>query len=373
MPAKSTDSDSTPPGDAALAFDTIGLVTESWLPTPLRKRPLLFWCAAFLVSMVVTIALSRNQTSPRNYFLLCGVLQFASLLMVPVALRWCSSLFLPWGRSVGTFVGTSDALSLCRWYNSQMKFFEGSKKMYVSGAALGLLADAAYFLGDYFVEFSPREAVWAWIVVFVSAFLAGCGLWALIRGSEAVHRLGTDWRSQFVVVPGRFGILSTGRVLAQCWSIIGAVWFVYTLSALCGPRLSFPLQLNHTYPILLVGLPALPLIVGTFVRAQLPMHAGMLDYKKRELERIDRMLRTLRPTVVSDLSKETQEKIDFLIKRRAETESLPEWPFSRSAFTGVSGSAMSALFPLLAKVFEASAVFKHLTVTFAGLIGSEGS
>jgi hypothetical protein len=349
-------------------FDVIALVTEHRLvPSLLRGHACRFWVASFVAASVVTGVLAFNQTASRKYGLLCMTLLVAAMLLVPAALHFCSSLFLAWARSVDGFITTTDPQALHRWYNTEMKLFEGHRLMFIAGAGLGIVALLAYALGHYFDGFTLGAQLWAGLIVFGSAFLAGCGLFAMYSASVAVKKLGRVYRDQIVVVPGRFGILSTGRVLAQCWMIIGGVWFVYSLSALFGPPHASIAEVFSSYPVLLVALPTLPLIIGSFVHCQLPIHAAMLEYKKAELQRLDAMLAELAPARVADLTKEKQETIEFLVRRRNETEALPEWPFSGKALAGVSGSAVSALLPILLEGMLPAQALKQ----FAPIFGAE--
>ena len=189
----SADTRSTDPVAPALEYDTIRLVTERVLPYPFRGRPLRFWCLVFVISMGITLAFARKQPVTGRYLSLCGILEFAALLAIPVGLRWSSSIFLTWARSVDDFIRVSDRRALTHWYNTQMRFFEGSRAMLGAGTLLGVVAEAAYFFGGYFEKFTLSAGLWAGTVVFVSAFFAGCSLWAMYCASVAVYNLGKTW------------------------------------------------------------------------------------------------------------------------------------------------------------------------------------
>lgn len=348
----------TPPLSTAAEadFGTIELVTEHRVPS---RNPYQFWFGCFLAGVGISVLLAFDQPNPARYTLLCGILATAAFLMIPVAMYFCSSLFLDWARSVHTFI-VVDPDELRRWYQEEMKFFEGSAGMFAAGFALGAVAVIAYTVGHYFRGLTVAGALWAGALVFAAAFLAGSSLFAMASAARAVHELGQRYGARMVVIPGRFGILSTGRVLAQCWLIISAVWFVYTLSALFGPPYSSLQEVLRAYPVVMVAAPTLPMIMGCFLYGQMPMHTAMVEYKRRELERIDALLREVSATSIAALSKETRDAFEFLLKRRNETEALPEWPFTSKAFAGVSTSALTAVLPVLLKGIVPPEVVKQL-------------
>jgi hypothetical protein len=77
----------------------------------------------------------------------------------------------------------------------------------------------------------------------------------------------------------------------------------------------------------------------------------MTAYKRREILRLERMIEQATPADVAGLTKERQETIEFLRRRLAELEALPDWPFSSKALAGVGGSVITALLPVLLKGF----------------------
>lgn len=358
-PATATPLQSVPAADP---FDIIVVVTKRRLVPPLlRGHAALFWAVSFVCASVLTSALALQQDARATYQLLCMTLLVGALLLVPAALHFCSKLFLDWAKSIGAFVKL-DAQAIRHWYNGELKFFEGSWAMFIAGAVLGALALFAYVQGRYLDPFTFAGRVWAGLVIFGAAFMAGCGLFAMCCACVAVHRLGRIGQHAMVVVPGRFGIVGTGRVLAQCWMFIGAVWFVYSASAVFGPSHGIG-EVLRTPPVLLVALPILPLVIGCFIACQWPIHLGMLEFKRAELQRLDAMLHQLKPTSIDDLAEDRREKIEFLMKRRSEIDALPEWPFSTKALAGVSGSAASAVTPIFLKAML-PAVFRQVAPAF---------
>jgi len=341
-----------------LEYRRIGLLTEDWL-TPYVK-PAMFWLACFALCSIVTVGIATQEVDIRRFILLGCLFQFAGLLLVPYALHACRDWLLDWGQSVDAFVKPADKNSLVDWYNKELAFFEGSKKTLVMGFLFGLISVSAFVIDGYLDGFTEAGAVWLAFIILVSGSLAGCGLWIMYRGAAAVSSLGHRYKDCVVVTRSRFGVLSTGRVLAQCWMIIGGVWFVFTLTAVIRPAELLLPELLLTYPVLLLALPTFPVIVGCFIACQLPMHEAMLRYKRRECARTEAMLRAVAPEDSESLTKERRESIDFLSRQCAELDKLPEWPFSSAALAGVGGSSITAVLPVLAKSLVSAELFEWL-------------
>jgi hypothetical protein len=334
-------------------YEKIGLLTRDRIPA-LRRHPQAFWILCFATACFVTAILYTAQDGPerQRFLVLCGVLALAGLLLVPCAFYLCSKAFLDWARSVDGFVKTADRNRLIGWYNTELKFFAGTRAMLVAALVFAALAAFAYAEGGFRQNFTLAGWVWVECLVFVAAFMAGCGLWAMCCGGIAVWRLGARFQNDVTVRWGRFGVLSTGRMLAYCWAIIGAVWALYTLSALCGPAHGKLLQVLYSLPVLLLAWPTLPLICGAFTVSQIPLHRGMMAYKKREILRVERRLDEIMSDDIAKLAKEKREEIEFLRRRWGELDDLPEWPFGLRSLASVGGSSVLAVLPVIVKAIE---------------------
>jgi hypothetical protein len=339
-------------------YEPIALVTRHlWVLPQMRSAPGFFWAGCLVISLLVTAGFAvtyegsvipaSGHKRAADYFGFFGLLLVGAFMLIPVAIHWCSRIFLEWAKTVDRFVATPNVEALRGWYNTEMKFFEGSRPMLIVGAIFGLAADLCYFFGDYLRDFTMLARMWAYIVVFTSAFFSGCGVWTMLQLASSVRAFGLRFSPSIVVEPGRFGILTTGRALAQCWMIIGAVWLAYSSSALFAAPAKTMSEALHNYPVLIISVPVLVFIVGSFIYAQMPLHYAMLEYKRGEVQRVRAMLREVTPQHVSEFSKDRQETIDFLQRQRMEAEALPEWPFSPRALAGVGGAAASALLPPL--------------------------
>jgi hypothetical protein len=332
-------------------YQKIGLLSKDRIPV-LRRRPRVFWGACFVASAIVTVIWSTQQSEPVRFLVLCGVLELAGFLLVPCALHLCSAAFLDWARSAEAFVKAAERDRLIHWYNTELTFFAGTRSMLVASLVFAAVAAFAYAEGGFRGGFTLGGWIWVECVIFVSAFMAGCGLWVMYCGGMAIWRLGARFMDSITVRAGRFGVLSTGRMLAFCWAIIGAVWFMYTLSALFGPEHTKLSEVLRSYPVLLIAVPTLPLICGIFIGCQIPLHRGMMAYKKREIRLVEQRLDEIMADDIAVLAKKRRDEIEFLRHRWSELESLPEWPFGAKSLASVSGSSVMAVLPVVVKIVE---------------------
>lgn len=71
-------------------------------------------------------------------------------------------------------------------------------------------------------------------------------------------------------------------------------------------------------PVWILVSSTLPLIIGSFLVCQIPLHNRMLEYKKNELLRIENLLqKELEIHKFNDFTEERRAKIDFLERRKS--------------------------------------------------------
>lgn len=346
------DSVATPPGHRSPAPSAVPLpgrvplFTERWAGAFGVSTPA-FWLSCFALAVLATGLVGIYEDAPRRYFALCWLLALAGFLMVPAAVHICRALLVRWARTMDGFIKGFSEAEAERWIDAELKFFDSSRQMVIASSLLGAVAVLAYTRGNFLQGLDALASFCAVALVFSSACMAGCGLGAMFGGTRAILKLGRSYRERIFVTSGKFGITSTGRVLAKCWLVIGVVWFVFTCTALLGPRYSTLSAFLFSYPVIVVAVPTLPVILGCFIGSQVALHDAMTEYKRREIVRIERMIHELTPDKVSGFTKDTQETIEFLRRRVSELESLPDWPFSTKALAGVGGSVITAVLPVL--------------------------
>jgi hypothetical protein len=128
-----------------------------------------------------------------------------------------------------------------------------------------------------------------------------------------------------------------------------------------GPADDQTVHFFFRWTVLLLALPTLPLIVGTFVLSQIPLHLAMVDSKRSEIQGIELMLEELMAERVSELTQDRREAITFLQRQRTEAEALPEWPFGSKAFASIGGSTLTAILPMVLKMLFPTLSLAHMT------------
>ena len=141
--------------------------------------------------------------------------------------------------------------------------------------------------------------------------------------------------------------MSIGFVLFKLWMIIGCIWAVYVASAFVGYQGTNYNNVINLPPMWMLAYPTFPLILGTFIICQFPIHQKMVEYKRQEILRLDNMLDELNFHNAEDLDEELRNKIDFLYKQKEQFRQLPEWPFSLVSLLGTGASSVTAVFPVL--------------------------
>lgn len=341
--------------------ELIRLVVERNIPI-LRKYPYFFWMACFVIAVAGSVFFAKNLADPRPYIGLC-VAQSAGFLTVPLAFRLCYGIFFKWGETIESFMVPNTPGTLLKWFKQEICFFEGSGAMYSVGICLGLLASFGFYAGDYLSNYSLSAAVYAYTIIFTTAFLAGIGVFAMCCASRVIWRIGKLRDTRIHVETHKFGILSTGTVLAKIWFIIILVWCVYNLSAIFGLQVINMNTWLTSVPVWILVPSTLPLIIGSFLVCQVPLHNRMLEYKKNELRRIENLLlKELEIHKFDDFTEERISKIDFLERRKSFFLQLPEWPFSMRTLVGLGTATCMPLFLSLLSVVTTEAVKKLLNL-----------
>lgn len=329
------------------------LVVARMAPWPFRSHPYLFWAFTLVLATVLCIVASRQSPDPRRYLglvLATGI----GLLSVPLVFRFAYARFSAWGETVDAFLEReSDGLAPSAWVAEELALFRGSGPMYSTGLFTALVAVLTYWLSDYPVGVRHFAEAVAGVVITASAFLAGLGLYGIFCVGRMIWRLG---KFRVRVKNHKFGVLSTGRVLTQCYFAVALAWTPYVVGAVLGlPHIDSD-RLVANLPILVLAVPTLLAMFAQFLICQIPLHERMVDYKRTELFTIDQALDTLRSVAAEDLNLEIRQKIEFFENRRAHTMLLPEWPFGFGALLGALASTVMVIVPsLISQVVAAAA------------------
>jgi hypothetical protein len=226
-----------------------------------------------LISSVIAIFVHE----PRPFLGLCIPVAFG-LVSVPFAFRFAYHRFVEWAQTANSFVvahgkderSADEDKDVQQWLLAQLSFLGGSRDMYLTGLMLLVWTLLAFYLGGYFSDLNAWQMAFTCCLIGLSAFVAGLGLHAVYGATRLIWRLG-DGTYRILVKGHKFGILSTGRMLLQCFFVIALVCTVYYLSAVTGERSLSDFKFWNP-PVWMLVLPTAGFILASFVVCQIPLH-----------------------------------------------------------------------------------------------------
>lgn len=191
-------------------------------------------------------------------------------------------------------------------------------------------------------------------VLIFTSFAVGVVLCMLYYLARLVIDIG---RYEIVVTPHAFGILSLGHLLVNVYSRASLVWFVIALSGVALFR-------ANPLPMAVLAFPTLLFVVGSFVLIQFPVHRQMKRYKRKELQKVDDILRKLIPFEIEQCSSERLEQIRFYQDLGRSISNLPEWPYHWRGAAGVTLSTLVAVSPSVASFLVNAGVGNKMATYF---------
>jgi hypothetical protein len=169
-----------------------------------------------------------------------------------------------------------------------------------------------------------------------------------------VWRLGTF---QIRVKSHKFGVMSTGRAMVECFFVFAVGWSIYCTIVILGlvdldsARSIIDLLLFAKYPFFILVLPTFFAMFVCFIICQIPIHNRIIEFKKNELFDLDNRLDQLNALRAEKLTNEVRDNVEFLEKKRKEVVLLPEWPFGFNVLLGAVGSSFTIILPTLVSSF----------------------
>ncbi len=255
---------------------------------------------------------------------------------VPIAIRLGYRIVVGWEASAVRFVVVKPQ-AFHDWFGNQIVAYLRSWDVPLFGLVYLLAASVAFHYSGAFAGMSALDLTAAGFVLAVSAFCCGIGVATIIRLARIVWRLG---QFQVEVTASRFGVKSTGPMLLRCYLLAGVIWCLYTSSA--GWNLT-----AGWIPMLALAVPAILIITGSFVIAQLPLHHRMLEYKRARTYEIESFLKELAPRTSEDLTEERLKQLEFLRSEADKIAALPEWPFGWWSLTGAFMASVVSVSPTI--------------------------
>ena len=293
----------------------VPLVVCSIVPARLRKNPAWFWtlwASVFGLISGISLVIASHRADPRSYLGICLPIAFG-FISVPTAFKFAHARLVAWAQNVNTFAVRDDApltlenLEPKNWVLHELSFFGGSVRMYATGIILGLWSLFAFYLGSYFDGLTELEIGYLCCLIALSGGLAGFGLDAIFGTSRLIWRFGRRYR--IVVREHKFGVLSTGRILGDCYLAVALVAMIYYSSAILGLK-HLPGDLTcKNPPLLMLSAPTLIFIFASFIVCQIPLHIQMINYKKNQLTDIERILDQLKIRINDNIGSMLQRQI----------------------------------------------------------------
>jgi len=225
-----------------------------------------------------------------------------------------------------------------------------SRSIYAMGLLVGISSFVVLYFAHYFDGLPLRARILVYCLILFAGFFAGIGLYGIYTGTRAIWDLGCF---PIHVTRHKFGVISTGTLLLKCYLATALAWTFFFMSAIVGnPYSVLPLTIGS--PVIIIGLPTIAAILGSFVICQVPLHHRMVEYKRKELIEIDRILSQLAARLSNNFDNKICENIDFLERRKDQIMALPEWPFDIKSLMGATASSVmplvvNATFSLIAK------------------------
>jgi hypothetical protein len=344
-----------PPRETAQA-GSLPLVVDRFVPRPFKNHLIVFASIVAALFALMSGVIAFFVREPWPYLGLCLPVSFG-LVSVPFAFKFAHHRFIEWAQTVNTFLVThgndertaDKDKDVRQWVFGQLSFFGASIGMYMTGLILALWTLLAFYLGEYFSYLSGWPLAFICSLIALSAFVAGLGLYAIFGASRLIWRLG-DGTYRILVKSHKFGILSTGRMLLECYFVIALVCMVYYLSAITGER-SFLSDFKFwNPPVWMLVLPTSVFILGTFIICQIPLHKQMVMYKRDELTKVENRLDELKKRFEKNLTSKLRDEIKYHEERRLEILGLPEWPFGLRGILGAIGSSVTVVLPTVFSV-----------------------
>jgi hypothetical protein len=200
-----------------------------------------------------------------------------------------------------------------------------------------LVAFVTYSNSDAFSSLPSLRKMISWIVFICSTFVCGIGLVSIMHLALFFRDIG---KFPVEVTNTKFGIMSSGNKLLGCYLLGCIAWFVYSFSGL-------GTIIYSKNPFYYLSIPSFTFLIGTFLFAQYPLHNRMIEYKKKRIQHILKLIESVFPKGIIEVKKDQLELLERLSNLSREASKLPEWPFDLKTLLGVFSGALGAISPSL--------------------------
>lgn len=260
--------------------------------------------------------------------------------LIPMALVYAKRRADDWLSCMFNFV-RRDAETVTAWFAARIQnlFRVRSNVVWAVGVGLAIVIFEHYDCA--FVQRSP----WARVIVvgasLVMTSLAGFALAVVVKGAIVISQVG---RVPIYVSSSPYGVLATGTMLVKSFAFATVVYVVAVLTMVLRSWRD-PNLLILSFALCVVGL-----YLVAFLGPQWRIHRGMVTFKRESLLRIEAKLQQHVNAFDRNPSKNTNDLIEALRKRREEIQSLPDWPFNWKNFAGIVSLAASSVLPVILRL-----------------------
>lgn len=265
------------------------------------------------------------------------------IAIVPLTMKAVFAVLLSWIPNVPTFLRQGQALrpEWEGWFQQVYDTFASSRVPCYVGIVEAAVAVLAFWAGGAIQRLPSVVALLCLVIAAGAGFVCGVGLASIFFLGRLIWLFGRHYAIR--QSDHGYGILSTGRMLVKCYSLIAVAWCLVTTSAAWG--------INDMWlPILLLAVPALIFFVGSFVVCQFPLHRQMVECKRATLIELDDLLERLTPKEPDGMSEDRKRQLDFYLAEIERVRKWPEWPFHVGNLSGVLGASLGAIAPQLIKI-----------------------
>jgi hypothetical protein len=305
------------------------------------------WVSSLISAIGVATVFSQRLTSEEQPAYLGMVIMLsAGFVTIPFAFWFCHRQMVNWAGNIPNFVPEAED-DPTHWFLEELAFFRGSALTLILSMVFGAAVIVIYQLGGFFKYSDPLSTNFARGLVFVTAGLAGFGIYAMFAGHRAIWRFGR--RYNFQVDGSLYGILSTGAMLVRCNLIVAVTWAFYVASAILGLKAVFgTARLDSEYffnlPMLTLAAPTFIFFLFLFFWSQVPIHRKMVTFRRLELANILERRRELIELASKNPSPERLNELEIYETRLDRINAFPTWSFSRRS---ILGAISSSILPIL--------------------------
>lgn len=304
-----------------------------------RRLPLSLWMCLSVIAVTVLSIISVRLRDSR----ILGGFGLYGVLVGLVPLNTKITILLSWAQFVPQFVllhGMSQS-EVEVWLRQEFKSLGDSLRPCYFGIFFALFFVTIYATSGAFGNLNTFVALSCGAITMLAAFVCGTGLGALYGLNRSIWRLGRNFAVR--MSEHSYGILSVGKALMKCYGIVALVCLLATGSAVWTVH-------DRWIVLLVIDIPALCFVVGSFIVCQYPLHIRMVECKRNGLFELDNLLERLVPQHGDEISEDRKHQVEFCLAEMKRLEKWPEWPFSRANLSGVVGAWVVTLAPHFVKM-----------------------